>query len=45
MEEINEYLSEYSYFTFYYVDSVTNPDKPEYITYFLEDRSYIIFDG
>lgn len=45
IEEINNYINTYNYFTLYHVNSVVNADQPDYITYFLEDRSYFSFDS
>lgn len=31
------------YYTFYYTNPVINPDKKEYMSYYLEDATYVIF--
>ena len=31
------------YFTFYYINTIVNPDQPEYKSYYLEDTAYVIF--
>jgi hypothetical protein len=35
LEEINEYIKDYNYFTFYHVNTVVNADQPDYKDYFL----------
>jgi hypothetical protein len=31
------------YFTFYYINTIVNPDQPTYKSYYLEDTAYVIF--
>lgn len=31
------------YFTFYFINSVVNPDSTDYIDYYLEDKNYVLF--
>jgi hypothetical protein len=45
-EEIDQVFadnSDYFYFTFYFINTVINPDNPVYKSYYLEDEVYVIF--
>jgi hypothetical protein len=33
----------YFYFTLYFINTIINPDQPEYKTYYLEDNAYVTF--
>lgn len=34
---------QWNYFTYYYANILVNPDLPDYKSYYLEDRTYIVF--
>lgn len=35
--------NDWFYFTFYYVNTILNPDQPHYKSYYLEDTAYVTF--
>jgi hypothetical protein len=35
--------NDWFYFTFYYINTIINPDQPTYKSYYLEDTAYVIF--
>lgn len=46
IEELQNFFVEqgqWNYFTFYSINTIINADQPEYLKYYLEDRSYIVF--
>lgn len=45
-QEIDQLFSDngdWFYFTYYYINTIINPDQPSYKSYYLEDSAYLIF--
>ena len=45
-QKLQDFMAEqgqWNYFTYYTINSVVNADQPEYLKYYLEDRTFIVF--